>query len=126
MKNSIKTFVCALAMVTTVFTANAEDKETKKPLGFEAGIHPDKNGKINVMVNKLSSNEATLLLIKNAQGEVVYRETINKTTQKFRRILDLHQLESGKYELEISSNGEKQSKAIQISEPITERLLTIK
>ena len=126
MKNSIKTFVCALALVATVFTAKAEDKETKKPAGFETGIYPNKHGKINVMVNKFGSGESTQIVLKNSQGTVVYRETINKANQKFGRVLNLEQLDAGKYQLEISSNGETQSKSIQVSEPTTNRVLTIK
>ena len=125
MNNSIKTFVCALALVATVFTANAENKESKKPTGFEAGIYPSKNGKINVRVNKTNAESPTTLLLKNANGEIVYKETISKKDQKFGRVLNLDELESGKYEIEISSNGETQSRSIQLSEQKTERALTV-
>jgi len=125
MRNSIKTFVCALALVATVFTANAENKESKKPTGFEAGIYPSKNGKINVRVDKINNAAPTTLLLKDASGNIVYRETISKGDQKFGRVLNLEELASGKYVIEISSNGETQSKAIQLSEQKIERTLTL-
>ena len=126
MKNSIKTFVCALALVATAFTANAEDKETKKAAGFGTGIYSTKSGKINVLVAKNSSDAATTLLLKNEKGEVVYRETVAKNNQKFGRTLNVDDLETGKYEIEVTSKGEKQTKTFEVSEQKSERILAIK
>jgi flagellar hook assembly protein FlgD len=126
MKNSIKTFVCALALVATAFTVNAEDKEAKKPTGFGTGIYTTKEGKINVMVDKLDPKAAVTLVMKNQNGTIVYRETISKTYQKFGRTLNVDELSAGKYEIEVTSKGEKQSKSFELSEPKTERVLSLK
>jgi len=127
MKNSIKTFVCSLALVATAtFTANAEDKETKKAAGFGTGIYSTKSGKINVLVNKVSADASTTILLRNEKGDVVYRETVNKNTQKFGRTLNVDDLASGKYEIEVASQGEKQTKSFELSEQKSERVLAVK
>ena len=126
MKNSIKTFICAFALVTSfAFTASAEDKETKKSTGFGTGIYSSKTGKINVMVDKVSADANTTLLLKNEKGEVVYREVIEKSNQKFGRVLNVEELEAGNYEIKVTSKGESQSKTFKLLEQKTERVLTI-
>jgi len=126
MKNSIKTIVCAFALVTSfAFSAFAEDKETKKSTGFGTGIYTSKAGKINVMVDKVNADANTTLLLKNEKGDVVYREVIGKSNQKFGRVLNINELEAGNYEIKVSSNGETQSKTFKLIEQKTERILTI-
>jgi len=126
MKNSIKTFICAFALVTSAaFTASAEDKETKKSTGFGTGIYPTKSGKINVMVDKVNTDANTTLLLKNANGDIVYHEVVQKSNQKFGRILNVDELEAGKYEIKVISNGEVQSKTFKLTEQKTERIINI-
>jgi len=127
MKNSIKTFVCALALVATAaFTANAEDKETKKAAGFGTGIYTTKSGKINVLVEKVNDDAPTILLLKNEKGDVVYQEKVDKKTQKFGRTLNVSELATGSYQIEITSKGEKQTKTFEVSEQRAERVLSVK
>ena len=126
MKNSIKTFAVAFALIATAFTANAEDKEVKKSAGFGTGIYTTKNGKINVLVDKVSAESSTTLLLKNENGDIVYKETVNKNQQKFGRTLNVDELGAGKYEIEVTSKGEKQVKSFELSEQKTERVLAIK
>lgn len=126
MKNSIKTIAVAFAFIAAAFTANAEDKETKKSAGFGTGIYTTKAGKINVLVDKVSPNAATTITLKNEAGAIVYRETINKSMQKFGRTLNVDELGAGKYEIEVSSKGEKQTKTFELSEQKAERVLAIK
>lgn len=126
MKNSIKTIICAFALVTSfAFTASAEDKETKKSTGFGTGIYTSKAGKINILVDKVNADANTTLLLKNENGDVVYREVVGKSNQKFGRILNVNELEAGNYEIKVSSNGETQSKTFKLIEQKTERVLTI-
>jgi hypothetical protein len=127
MKTSIKTFAYAFAIVATVaFSANADNKDAKKSTGFGTGIYTTKSGKINVLVDKVNADAPTTLLLRNEDGEVVYREKVAKNEQKFGRTLNVDQLTPGKYEIEVTSNGEKQSKSFQLSEPKAERVLAIK
>ena len=126
MKNSIKTFICAFALVASfAFNASAEDKETKKSTGFGTGIYTNKAGKINVLVAKVNADANTTLLLKNEKGDVVYREVIEKSNQKFGRVLNVDELEAGNYEIKVSSSGETQSKTFKLLEQKTERVLTI-
>ncbi|MCE7043910.1 hypothetical protein [Dyadobacter sp. CY312] len=127
MKNSIKTFAYALVLLATVsFTANAEDKETKKSAGFGTGIYTTKSGKINVLVDKVNNDASTTLLIKDANGSVYYRETIGKNNQKFGRALNVDELPLGKYEIEVVSKGERQTKTFELTNQKAERTLAIK
>ena len=126
MKNSIKTFAVAIALIAASFTANAEDKETKKSAGFGTGIYTTKSGKINVFVDKVNADSPTTILLKTKNGQVVYRETVGKNEQKFGRSLNVNELSAGKYEIEVSSQGEKQSKSFELSEQKAERVLAIK
>ena len=126
MKTTIKTFAFALALIASSFAANAEDKETKKASTFGTGIYPTKSGKINVLVNKANNNANTVILLKNEAGIVVYRETVNKDNQKFGRTLNMDQMDAGKYELDVISGKEIQSKSFELSEQKLERSLTVK
>ena len=126
MKNSIKTIVCALALITsTSFDANAEDKENKKASGFGTGIYASREGKINVFVDKQSAKFPTTLLVRSNQGDIVYLETIEKGNTKFGRLLNVSDLEPGRYEIKIISDNETQTKAFELSAPTTERVLKI-
>ena len=126
MKNSIKTFAVAAVLFATAFTASAEDKEIKKSTGFGTGIYTTKAGKINVLVDKVSNDSPTILLLKYESGQIVYKETIDKTQQKFGRSLNVDELTAGKYEIEVTSKGEKQSRSFEVSEQKAERILAIK
>jgi hypothetical protein len=126
MKTSVKTFAFALAFIASTFAANAEDKENKKPTSFGTGIYPTKDGKINVLVDKANLESNTVLLLKNENGDIVYRETVNRDTKKFGRILNMDQMEAGQYKLDIISGDEIQTKSFQLSEQKTERILSVK
>ncbi|MCE7065528.1 hypothetical protein [Dyadobacter sp. CY326] len=129
MKTTIKNFALALALVATTFAANAEDKETKKTKKastFGTGIYPTKTGKINVLVDKANNDENTVILLKNEAGIIVYRETVNRDNQKFGRTLNMDQMDAGKYELDVISGREIQTKSFELSEQKTERTLSVK
>jgi hypothetical protein len=126
MKTSIKTIAVAFALLTSfAFTANAEDKETKKSSALNTGVYINKEGKINVLVDQLNNNAPTTLLIKNESGQIVYREIIEKGNQKFGRVLNVEALSAGTYEIEVSSKNDSQVKSFQLSEPQTERIIAI-
>jgi len=126
MKTSIKTFALALAFIASSFAANAEDKETKRASTFGTGIYPTKTGKINVLVDKANNDANTVILLKNEAGIVVYRETVSKDNKKFGRTLNMDQMDAGKYDLDIISGKEIQSKSFELSEQKTERTLSVK
>jgi hypothetical protein len=118
MKTSIKTFVCALALVAAAFTANADDKEIKKSAGFGTGIYTTKSGKINLAVDKADANAVTTIVLRNSKNETLYRETVGKDNQKFGRLLNVDALGEGKYEIQITSNSVTESRFFELSEKL--------
>ena len=127
MKTSFKNIAYALALVTSfTFAAFAKETETKKASSFGTGIYVNKEGKINVLVDKQDAKANTTLLIKNEKGDVVYREIIQKDNQKFGRLLDVEKLEAGQYEISVVSKDETQTKSFRLSEQKTERNILIK
>jgi flagellar hook assembly protein FlgD len=126
MKTSIKTIIVAFAFVTSfAFTANAEEKETRKTSSLNTGVYVNKEGKINVLVDQPNNTANTTLLIRNETGQVVYREVIEKGNQKFGRVLNVDELSAGSYQIEVSSKNNSQVKTFQLSEPQTERSIAI-
>jgi flagellar hook assembly protein FlgD len=126
MKTSIKTIIAAFAFVTSfAFTANAEEKETRKTASLHTGVYVNKEGKINVLIDQPNHATNTTLLIKNEAGQVVYREVIEKGHQKFGRVLNVDELSAGTYQIEVSSKNNSQVKTFQLSEPQTERIVAI-
>jgi flagellar hook assembly protein FlgD len=126
MKTSIKTIIVAFALVTSfAFTANAEEKETRKTSSLNTGVYVNKEGKINVLVDQPNNTANTTLLIRNETGQVVYREVIEKGNQKFGRVLNVDELSAGSYQIEVSSKNNSQVKTFQLSEPQTERSIAI-
>jgi len=127
MKTSFKNIAVAFAFVASfAFAAHAENKETKKASSFGTGVYINKGGKINVLVDKTDNSAATTILVRNENGDVVYREIVAKGNQKFGRQLNVTDLEAGKYEIDVTSKNETQTKAFQLSEQKTERVLSIK
>jgi hypothetical protein len=126
MKTSIKAFICALTLVSTAFTAQADDKEMKKPAGFGTGIYTTKSGKINLNVDKPSANAATTIVLRNNKNEILYRETVAKDHQKFGRLLNVDGLSAGKYEIQITSKGETQSRTFEVYEKAFDKVITLK
>lgn len=126
MKTTVKTFICAFALAAASFTAYAEDKDAKKTSSFGTGVYATKTGKINVLVDKANNNAKTTLLLKSADGTIVYRETVAKDNKKFGRTLNLEAMEAGKYTLDIISGNEIQTKTFELSEQKVERVLTVK
>ncbi|TKT84054.1 DUF3244 domain-containing protein [Dyadobacter frigoris] len=127
MKTFIKNIAVAFALVASfAFTANADDKAAKKVSALNTGVYINKNGKINVFVDKLNDDSNTTIVVKNATGDVVYREVVEKDHQKFGRILNVDELAAGKYEIKVSSKNDSQTKSFQLSEPVVERIVTIK
>lgn len=123
MKNSIKTFASVIALVSVLtFSAHAE---AKKAAGFGTGMFVNKSGKVNVMVDKVNADAHTTLLVTNEKGEVVYQETVGKKIQKFGRVLNVDQLNSGTYQVEVVSKGEKQSRKFEISEKTSTKTIAI-
>ena len=125
MKTSAKNFTYALALSTVLaFGASAEDKNTKKVTAFGTGIYATKTGKINVNIDKYNQ-KPTIIQLEDQRGNVLYEEVVNKDNTKFRRSLDVNELPAGEYTLQIMSDGQKQSKKVEVNERHPERMLSM-
>jgi len=121
MKNSFNTVISVFVLVATIsFSAFAGDKEIKKVTGFNSGVYASKDGKIKVNVDKYN-NASTVILFQDAKGKVIYKEVTGRGDKKLRREIDTNQLPSGDYTLEITSQGEKQTREFQLLEKVVER-----
>lgn len=126
MKTSVQLFALVFAFVATAFSATAEDKEAKKSSGFGTGMYATKSGTIRVMVEKIDRKASTTIRLKDDQGKIVYAETVNRSIQLFSRTLNVDELSTGKYEVEVMSNGEKQTKSFELIQPKSERILQVR
>ncbi|WP_031526768.1 DUF3244 domain-containing protein [Dyadobacter crusticola] len=125
MKNLLKSIAFAVAF-TVVFVSNtfADDKETKKA-AFGTGIFASKSGKIHINLDKYTDHHA-VVLVTDARGTVIYREVVGKEVSKFRKALNLQELPSGEYTIEVSGKDGKVTRRFELSEQSTERSLAIK
>jgi hypothetical protein len=125
MKNSFKTIICAIAFSALfAFNASADDKEAKKVTAFGTGIFASKEGKVFVSIDKYNASP-TIVMLEDAKGNVVYKEVMGKNEKKFRRTMDVSQLPSGSYTIQISSEGQKQTKTFDLTEKTAERVITL-
>jgi|GEM_PF-5427670 len=125
MKTSIKTIIFAFALSTLfAFNVSATDKGSKKATGFGTGIFASINNKIQINVDKYNKAAVTISL-HDASGNLVYRESLGNNETKFRRLLDVSQLPSGSYKVQVASNGEKVIKTFEVSEKLSSRVVTV-
>ena len=125
MKTSAKNFVYASALSTVLaFSASAEDKGTKKVTAFGVGIYTTKTGKINVNIDKYNQ-KPTIIQLEDQRGNIVYQEIMNKDNMKFRRSLNVNELPTGEYTLQIISDGQKQSKKVEVNEKQPTRMISM-
>lgn len=126
MKPSIKSIAMTMVIAATfAFNTFAEDKESKKAAAFGTGIFASNSGKIHINVDKYTSDKA-VVLIANRNGVTLYREVINRETDKFRKTFNVNELPAGTYTIEVSANGQKTEKNFEVAEIHTERQITIK
>jgi hypothetical protein len=127
MKIIIKVSIYALVLILlNCFEAAADDKETKKPTGFNTGIYCSITGKINVYVDRASKSKPAVIFLTNASGKIFYHEMVPCSYLKFGRALNVDQLEPGVYSLNVVINGEAVRKSFVLSEKKTERILAIR
>lgn len=126
MKPSMKSIAMTMVIAATfAFNSFAEDKESKKAAAFGTGIFASNSGKIHVNVDKYTDSRA-VVLITNKSGQVMYRETIARDTDKFRKTFNVNELPAGTYTIEVSANGQKTEKNFEVAEIRTERQISIK
>ena len=70
------------------------------------------------------NQKPTIIQLEDKRGNVVYEEVVNKNKTKFRRSLDVNELPAGDYTLQIMSDGQKQSKKVEVNERHPERMIS--
>jgi len=124
MKNSLKTIALAVVLSATMaFSSFASDKEAKKAASFGTSIYATKSGKIQVSVDKFTSSK-TIVILSDQRGNTMYRASVGKDVDKFRKSLDISGLPAGNYYVEVYGNGEKHSHHFEVSEIQTERKIS--
>ena len=75
---------------------------TPKSLSFDASAYVTRNNQILLAVQK-SDEVPVVVLLRNQNNEVLYRQNISKKEAKYAVKLDVSELADGQYELEIKS-----------------------
>lgn len=124
MKKSFKSLICALALSTTVAFAGPGDYAAQ-PTTFGAVIYKNIDGGVNVNIEKTVPNYAAVL-ITNANGDLLTRQSIGKRQMKACMKFNLSGLQNGAYKISVVSKGEKVEKEFTITsqETVVERTLT--
>ncbi len=126
MKTSIKSLICAFFLSTAIiFQASADDKDSKKVTAFGTGIYMTSAGKLHVSIDKFNT-KATVIQVENEKGEIFYREVTGKHVTKLRRSLDVSTLPNGSYTLNVMSDGQKQSRKLELLEKPSQRLISFR
>ena len=115
MKTFVKSFAIAVLSVMS-FVASAtntnEPASTKKP--FAVGMYQTINTmKMNVLIEK-TTNKNLYISLKNEKGDVLHKERVGKTNEKYHGKFDLSELEDGKYSFEITDGESKIVKTVNI------------
>jgi hypothetical protein len=114
MKTIVKTIACALALTTSVAFATTDKTTTDaKPTKFEVGAYVAKDETIRVAINK-TTTERVKVSLSNAEGKVLYSQTIGKNELRFATKLNIEALGAGVYKLEVSAGTEKIVKELNV------------
>ena len=87
---------------------------TPKGLSFDASAYVTVNNQIRVAVQK-TANVPVVILLRNKNNEVLYRQQIGKNESKYAVKLDVAELSDGQYELEVQSSEGSIRKQLNVS-----------
>ncbi|WP_428666949.1 DUF3244 domain-containing protein [Runella sp.] len=129
MKTIITSLVCALALSTTVAFAHPTDEKSKdnRPVPtFEASTYVSADASLRVAIKK-NSPERVYVTLRNAEGVVLFSETIGKKEMTYAAKFDVKDLTDGAYQLEITSGKEHVVKKLNLtSQKVeTQRVVTV-
>ena len=117
MKTNIITsaLFAALLITSTAFagTEPSDDKITAKVAAVQVSTYKTVDNNIRVNIEKKASIVASIL-IRDANGQVVYSQHIGKKTEKLAAKFDVSNLEDGTYQIQVVSKEGTISKEINL------------
>lgn len=124
---SLKALVIALTIgLTSVAAAPASDpaaapaKASFQMLAFRT----KEAGKVNLILTK--SNEKRMwVTLRDAKGQIIYQETVEKKSDRFLKKFDLSQLGDGTYRFEVSDGEVVSAKEVTLSTAVPTRQLAL-
>ncbi len=129
MKTIIKSIACALALTTSVaFAKPTEDKTstTRPEATFESSAFVTADANVRVAIKK-NAPQKVYLTLKNANGDVLFAETVGKKEMAYAAKINVSDLNDGSYQLEITSGQNRVVKQLNlVSKKVeTQRQVTV-
>jgi ribosomal protein S6 len=130
MNTIIKSIACALALTTSVvFAKPTEDKTSaaRPEATFESSAFVTADASLRVAIKK-NAPQKVFLTLKDANGDVLFAETVGKKEMTYAAKFNVKDLNDGVYQLEITSGKNRVVKELNlVSKKIeTERKVVIK
>lgn len=130
MNTIIKSIACALALTTSVaFAKPTEDKTSaaRPEATFESSAFITADANLQVAIKK-NAPQKVFLTLKDANGDVLFAETVGKKEMTYAARFNVNNLNDGVYQLEITSGKNRVVKELNLfSKKVeTERKVIIK
>ncbi|GAB2788169.1 hypothetical protein GCM10027275_36220 [Rhabdobacter roseus] len=116
-----------VALLSLPFAVQAENHffNPEKPKSFEMALYRISNtSKVSLALVRHVEEPMTIRLV-DERGKVLYRETLSKKQQQYKRNFNLKDVENGTYYFEFKSGEETFRKRLELSTP-TQQLIAIK
>ncbi|MBD2701841.1 hypothetical protein IC229_14410 [Spirosoma sp. BT702] len=118
MKTLIKSLALALTLgfvtVANTFADTNPGRRAEKVATFKTGIYTTTSGKLSIALDKEKGGYVDILL-KNAEGKVLYSQRMNKNESVYRTRLNLSELPDGAYQLEITNGVDTTRQTVTIA-----------
>ena len=118
MKILIKSLALALSLgFVTSLTSLSEAKPIDRPTAvatYKTGIYSTVSGKLTIALDKATGGAVDILL-KGADGKILFSQHLGKNDQTYRTRLNLNDLEDGVYQLEITNGVETTTQTVTLS-----------
>lgn len=129
MKTIITSIACALALTTSVAFAKPTEEKTsnnRPEATFESSAFVTADANLRVAIKKNASQKVYLTL-KNANGDVLFAETVGKKEMAYAAKINVSDLNDGSYQLEIMSGKNRVVKHLNlVSKKVeTQRQVTV-
>jgi len=118
MKTFIKSIACALALTSTVAFAHPTKEEkvatnTRPVAVFESSAYVTNDANIKVAIKK-NKAEKVFLTLKDADGDVLFKQTVSKNEMSYAAKFNINELADGVYNLEIEAGESRVVKQLNV------------